>query len=346
MKAAVLRGVHDLRLEELPDPRPADNEVLIRVRAAGLCGTDVNMWRGTNDEGVFPFIPGHEWAGEVVEVGRDIRTLSVGDRVVAEPPIKCHVCSNCKDGMDPNRCTDLELCGFSWEYPGGLAEYTVSKEERLFKMPAGLSYGEGALVEPVAVAYHGVWGTGGGVAPHDRVVVFGAGPIGMFATLVCKASGAPVITVEPQSFRRQMVRDLGADVVIDPTAGDVAEQVLDHTGGRGATLVMECSGSDGARAATMDVVAKEGRIVLIGMAAERKVGIEIGKSIWQGATIIGSSGCPYFFPKTLTFMSRHLVDLTKVVTHRFPLTDALEAFELGKKGGKRSGDSAKILLIP
>lgn len=337
-----MRDVHDLRLEELPDPRPAANEVLIRVRAAGVCGTDVHMWEGTNTEGTFPFIPGHEWAGEVVEVGKDIKTLSVGDRVVAEVPIKCSVCPNCKDGMDPNMCPDFELYGFSWEYPGGMAEYTVSKEERLFKIPENVSYEEGALAEPVSVAYHGVWGSGGGAAPHDRVVVFGAGPIGLFAMVTCKASGAPVIMVEPQPFRQQMARDLGADVVIDPTAGDVVEQVLDHTAGRGATLVLECSGNNGALEATMDVVAKQGRVVLIGQSVGRKIPIEIGKTIFQGATIVGSSGSPYFFPKTLTFMSRRLVDLTPVITHRFPLTGILEAFELGKK----ASDSAKILLIP
>ena len=342
MRAAVLRGVHDLRLEELPAPRPADNEVLIRVKAAGVCGTDVHMWEGTNTEGTFPFIPGHEWAGEVVEVGKDVKTLSVGDRVVAEVPIKCRVCPNCKDGMDPNMCPDFELYGFSWEYPGGMAEYTVSKEERLFKIPDNVSYEEGALAEPVSVAYHGVWGSGGGAAPHDRVVVFGAGPIGLFVMLTCKASGTPVITVEPQSFRRQMAQDLGADVVIDPTAGDVVEQVLDHMGGRGATLVLECSGSNGALEATVDVVAKQGRIVLIGQSVGRKIPIEIGKTIFQGATIVGSSGSPYFFPKTLAFMSQRLVDLTPVITHRFPLTNILEAFELGK----RASDSAKILLIP
>jgi len=342
MRAAVLRGVHDLRLEELPDPRPADNEVLIRVKAAGVCGTDVHMWEGTNTEGAFPFIPGHEWAGEVVEVGKDVKTLSVGDRVVAEVPIKCRVCPNCKDGMDPNMCPDFELYGFSWEYPGGMAEYIVSKEERLFKIPDNVSYEEGALAEPVSVAYHGVWGSGGGAAPHDRVVVFGAGPIGLFAMLTCKASGAPVITVEPQPFRRQMAQDLGADVVIDPTARDVVEQILDHTGGRGATLVLECSGSNEALEATVDVVAKQGRIVLIGQSVGRKIPIEIGKTIFQGATIVGSSGSPYFFPKTLAFMSRRLVDLTPVITHRFPLTNILEAFELGR----RASDSAKILLIP
>jgi L-iditol 2-dehydrogenase len=300
------------------------------------------MWEGTNTEGTFPFIPGHEWAGEVLEVGKHVKTLSAGDRVVAEVPIKCRVCANCKDGMDPNMCPDFELYGFSWGYPGGMAEYTVSKEERLFKIPDNVSYEEAALVEPVSVAYHGVWGSGGGAAPHDRVVVFGAGPIGLFAMLTCKASGAPVSVVEPQPHRRQMARDLGADVVIDPTAGDVVEQVLDHTGGRGATLVLECSGSNGALGATIDVVAKQGRIVLIGQSAGRKVPIEIGQTIFQGATIVGSSGSPYFFPKTLTFMARRLVDLTPVITHRFPLSDVLEAFKVGKQ----ATDSLKILLMP
>jgi L-iditol 2-dehydrogenase len=342
MKAAVLRGVYDLRLEELPDSRPANNEVLIRVRAAGICGTDVHMWEGTNTEGTFPFIPGHEWAGEVVEVGEEVKTLSVGDRVVAEVPIKCRVCPNCKDGMDPNMCPDFELYGFSWEYPGGMAEYTTSKEERLFKIPDNVSYEEAALVEPLSVAYHGVWGSGGGAAPHDRVVVFGAGPIGLFAMLTCKASGAPVVVVEPQLFRRQMAQNLGAEVVIDPSTGDVVEQVLDHTDGRGATLVLECSGSNGALETTIDVVAKQGRIVLIGQSAGRKIPIEIGQTIFQGATIVGSSGSPYFFPKTLTFMARRLVDLTPVITHRFPLSDVLEAFELGKQ----ATDSLKILLMP
>jgi threonine dehydrogenase-like Zn-dependent dehydrogenase len=239
-------------------------------------------------------------------------------------------------------CPDFELYGFSWEYPGAMAEYTVAKEERLFTIPDNVSYQEAALVEPLSVAYHGVWGSGGGAAPHDRVVVFGAGPIGLLALLTCKASGPPVIVVEPQPVRGQMARDLGADVVIDPTAGDLVEQIFDHTGGRGATLVLECSGSNAALEATIDVVAKQGRIVLIGQSAGRKIPIEIGKTIFQGATIAGSSGSPYFFPKTLTFMSRRLVDLTPVITHQFPLADVLEAFELGQK----ATDSAKILLIP
>jgi L-iditol 2-dehydrogenase len=342
VKAAVLRDVHDLRLEELPDPQPADNQVLIRVKAAGVCGTDVHMWEGTNQEGTFPFIPGHEWSGEVIQVGKAVKSISAGDRVVAEVPIPCRICANCKDGMEPNMCPDFELYGFSWEYPGGMAEYTLAREERLFRIPDNVSYEEAALVEPVSVAYHGVWGSGGGAAPHDRVVVFGAGPIGLFAMLACKASGAPVITVEPQTFRQRMARDLGADLVIDPTAGNLVEQVLDHTGGRGATLILECSGSNGALAATFDVMAKQGRIVLIGQSAGRKVPVEIGRAIFERTTIIGSSGSPYFFPKTLTFMSRQLVDLMPVVTHQFPIDQIQDAFELSKSGV----ECAKILVIP
>jgi 2-desacetyl-2-hydroxyethyl bacteriochlorophyllide A dehydrogenase len=342
VKAAILRGVQDLRLEEVPDPRPADNEALIRVRAAGLCGTDVHMWQGTNQEGTFPFIPGHEWAGEVVAAGKAVNMVTVGDRVVAEVPIPCRICDNCKDGMEPNMCPNFELYGFSWDNPGGMAEYTLAREERLFKIPDNVSYEEAALVEPVSVAYHGVWGSGGGVAPHDRVVVFGAGPIGLFALLSCKASGAPVIVVEPQASRRKMAEDLGADVVLDPTAGNLVERVLDHTTGRRATMVLECSGSNGALAAMMDVVGKQGRIVLIGQSAGRKIPIEIGKAIFERTRIIGSSGSPYFFPKTLTFMSRRLVDLMAVVTHKFPLSEIVDAFELGKSGT----DCAKILVLP
>jgi L-iditol 2-dehydrogenase len=342
VKAAVMHGVHDLRWEELQDPSPSTDEVLIGVKAAGVCGTDVHMWEGTNQEGTFPFIPGHEWSGQVVEVGKDVKSLSAGDRVVAEVPIPCRTCDNCKDGMEPNMCPDKKLYGFSWEAPGGMAEYTVAREERLFKIPDNVSYEEAALVEPVSVAYHGVWGSGGGAAPHDRVVVFGAGPIGLFTMLSCKASGAPVIVVEPQAFRRQMAQDLGADTVLDPADGDLAEQVKQHTGGRGTTLVLECSGSNGALAATLDVIAPQGRIVLIGQSAGRKIPIEIGKAVFGRSTIVGSSGSPYYFPRTLTFMSRHLVDLMPVVTHQFPLSEIVAAFELGSTGA----NCAKILVLP
>jgi L-iditol 2-dehydrogenase len=139
-----------------------------------------------------------------------------------------------------------------------------------------------------------------------------------------------------------MAQDLGADAVLDPTQGNLVEQVMDLTRGRGATMVLECSGSNGAIAASLDVIGKQGRIVLIGQSAGRKIPVEIGNVIFQRTTIVGSSGSPYFFPKTLTFMSRQLVDLIAVVTHRYPLSGILDAFELGRTGT----GCAKILVLP
>jgi L-iditol 2-dehydrogenase len=341
MKAAVLRGVGDLRLEELPDPKPKANEVLIRVRASGVCGTDVHMWEGKNNEGTFPFIPGHEWSGEVLEVGKEIRSIKVGDKVVGEPFIPCGVCPNCRDGMAGVMCIQPEYYGFTWDTPGGFAEYVCTKEARLHVVPKSVGFEEAALIEPASVAYHGSWGGGGSVAPHDRVVVFGAGPIGLLSMLECQASGARVIVVEPIPYRRDMARKLGADVAIDPTPG-YKEQIMDETGGRGATLVLECSGSDAALADSIDIVGKQARIVLVGQSVGRKVPIEIGMAIWKATTIYGSCDSPFFFPKTLDFMGRRLVDLTQVVTHRFPLDRIHEAFELGKNASA----SGKIIIEP
>lgn len=341
MKAAVLRGVGDLRLEELPDPKPKANEVLIRVRASGVCGTDVHMWEGKNNEGTFPFIPGHEWSGEVLEVGKEIKSIKVGDKVVGEPFIPCGVCPNCRDGMAGVMCIQPEYYGFTWDTPGGFAEYVCTKEARLHVVPKSVGFEEAALIEPASVAYHGIWGGGGSVAPHDRVVVYGAGPIGLLSMLECQASGARVIVVEPIPYRRDMAKKLGADVTLDPTPG-YKERIMDETGGRGATLVLECSGSDAALADSIDIVGKQARIVLVGQSVGRKVPIEIGMAIWKATTIYGSCDSPFFFPKTLDFMGRRLVDLTQVVTHRFPLDRIHEAFELGKN----ASDSGKIIIEP
>lgn len=340
MKAAVLRGIKDLRLEEIPDPEPGHGEVLVRISVAGVCGTDVHMWSGTNFEGTFPFVPGHEWVGEVVKLGAGVRSLAVGDRVTGECFIPCRVCPVCKSGCAPAFCPDHDYYGFEWKANGGMAELHVSPEERLHKIPDALSDEEAALIEPVSVAYHSIWGRGDGVAPHDRVAIFGAGPIGLFAMQVAKVSGAQVVVVEPQAYRQEMARNMGADEIVDPTRQDFADRAMKLTGGLGFTLIVECSGSKAGIASTVDLVAADGRIVLTGQSMGVKIPIELGKTIWKHAHVIGSCGSPGFFPMTITFLSKHLVDVARIITHRFALDDVQEAFELGNKGTK----SGKILL--
>jgi L-iditol 2-dehydrogenase len=343
MKAAVLHGVNDLRLDDVPRPgTPGAHEVLVEITVCGLCGTDVHMWAGTNHEGTFPFIPGHEWTGRVVAVGSNVRHLKSGDRVTGEPFVGCGNCDVCHNGQGPAFCPNHLYYGFTPDTPGGLAEFHMSPAERLHKIPDNLSEEVAALTEPVSVAYHSVWGVGGGTAPHDRIVIFGAGPIGLFALQTCLTSGAEVIVVEPAPYRQQMAQSVGAKIILDPTSDNVEERVMDLTRGLGATKIIECSGSVEATAMTVDIVAVDGNIVLTGQSVGTKVPIEIGKTIWKHATISGYAGAHFYFPKTLAFMAKKLVDFEKVITHRFPIDDIAEAFDLCNRGT----ESAKVMIYP
>ncbi len=151
---------------------------------------------GKNFEGTFPFIPGHEWIGEVIEVGKEVQTLKIGDRVTGECVISCGVCPIYHNGGPPAFCKNNRYFGFTWDTAGGMAELHVSPEQRLHKIPDTISDGEASLVDPGSVAYHSIWGRRGGVASHETVAVFGTGPIGLFAVQIVKIAGATVIAVE------------------------------------------------------------------------------------------------------------------------------------------------------
>lgn len=341
MKAVVLKGVNKLVVEDVKVRKPVGDEVLVKIDVAGVCGTDVHMWAGTNNEGTFPFIPGHEWVGHVTEVGKDVRTLKVGDRVTGDNFIPCNRCDICKNGGIPHFCPDHEAYGYTPEGPGGMAEYHWSPEERLYKIPDNMSDELAALVEPVSVAYHAIWGRSDNIGPHDRVAIIGAGPIGLLATAISLITGAQVIVIEPQAHRIKMAKEMGAKIIIDPSKGDPVKEVMKLTNGLGVTRIIECSGSINGIAMTVDIISVDGIIVLTGQSIGTKIPIEIGKIIWKHALIIGSCGAPYFFPNTITFLSKGLFDFGKVITHRFPIDKAQEAFELGNKG-----TVGKILLYP
>ena len=342
MKVAVLHGVKDLRLEDRPDPKPGPDEVVVRITACGICGSDVNMWQGTNDEGVFPIVLGHEWVGEVVEVGSQAKQFKVGHRVVSEVTVACGRCVNCKNGFYPEFCTHSDVWGFHAENPGGMAQYHQANENRLHRVPDAMTDEEATLIEPLSISYHGVWDNAGGVRSEDRVVVFGAGPIGMLAMLLCKAAGAPVVMVEPQPGRRQLAMSLGADHVLDPTADGFESQARAHTQGRGPSLIIECSGNPAARAATLGLIGVQGRIVVLGITANRKVPLDVDQLIFKGARIIGSDGSGFSFPQALEFIARRDVDVAGVITHRMRLDDLNEGFALA--AGRN--DACKVLLQP
>ena len=348
-KALFMEGPNKLKLKEIKLPEKIEKgKVLVKVKVAGICGSDVECYLGHSKEGRYdigPYIPGHEWSGEVVEVGEDVKVIKKDDKVVSDVCYPCGVCDNCKDGLNPCYCPNMRETGFMPNAPGGMGEFLIMEECMLHTLPKEMSFEEGALVEPFSVAYHGIWGDGGYVDASDYVVVFGAGPIGLFASVVAKVAGAKVITVDPVAFRRTIAKEkIGVDSVIDPKAQDVKQAVLDLTEGRGANLVVECSGNDAAIAATVEVARHGGRIHFIGHSIGRKVPIEIGLSIWKGLRLAGECAAPRFFPRTIRFMARakQRINYTQIVKHKFPLEKFQNAFDLAVK---KKDEAVKILLM-
>lgn len=345
-----LEGIKKLSLREVDTPDTVNgNEVLVKVKAAGICGSDISCYNGHSKEGrydIAPYVPGHEWAGEVVAIGEKVKTIKVGNKVTGDCCIPCNTCANCKDGKNAAYCYNLKEVGFMPNAPGGMGEYLTGEESCLHVLPEELSYEEGALVEPFSIAYYAMWGYGSWVDASDVIAVTGAGPIGIAALAVGKTANAKVIVIDPIKFRRDRAKELKADLVIDSMKENVVDTVKQYTNGHGADMIIECSGTDAGIASTVEMAAHEGRIRLIGHSIGRKVPIEIGWSIWKGLDLHGHSGSPNFFPRTIKFMaqSKNVVDYIKIITHKFPIEEYKKAFELGDKG-KAGNDVMKIMFI-
>jgi threonine dehydrogenase-like Zn-dependent dehydrogenase len=333
-KNAFLHGPKDLRVTEVDVPDLKPGQILVKLHKSGICGSDVECYLGHSKEGRYdlgPYTPGHEWGGEVVAVAKDVTTLKVGDKVTGECANSCNRCEICKEGINNSYCTNWNEVGFMPSAPGGMGEYLVGEEQFCYKVPQEMTYLEAALVEPCSVAYYSIFGRDGYVSSTDDCVIFGAGPIGLFASTICKIAGAKVMLVEPIEFRRELAKKvIGVDVAIDPMKDSVEDVVMKETNGRGASFIVECTGSDGGVATTVDIAKHHGRIRFIGHSIGRKIPIEIGKAIWKGLNLQGSAGQPWFFPKTIKFMTRakSKIDYSKFVTHNFEFAKIHDAFDM------------------
>ena len=261
MRAALYYGPGDVRLEDIPEPDPTPGTVKVRSLHNGLCGTDLHQYFvGPMSPAPLPTVVGHEFSGEVVDVGRDVTSVAVGDLVAIEPLWPCGACGPCLDG-DPNLCWEV-LCHGLGGPGGGLSEFTVVREHMAHRLPEGLGPVHGALVEPMSVAYRAVLRA----EPHpgDVAVVFGAGPIGIGAYLALRALGVDDVTVvEPAPERRAAVGALGAARVLDPAATDVVDEVRDRTHGAGARVVVDAAGVPASFTAALGVASTRGRVVTV-----------------------------------------------------------------------------------
>jgi len=332
-KIAFLYGPRDLRIEERQLPPLKPNEILIRLKACGICGSDVECYEGRSAEGrydIAPYTPGHEWAGQAVEIGSGVTSIKVGNKVVGDCVLPCFNCANCKDGKMPSACLNMREVGFRPDSPGGMGEYMILEECYTHVIPDNWPYELGAWVETFNVGYWGVWGNGCDPDASDDCVIIGAGPIGLTASMVCKTSGAQVIVTDPIKSRRETILKYGADYAIDPTKPGYLGEILSLTNGRGPSVVIEASGSDSGIASVFDIAGPSARVGLIGHSIGRKVPVEIGKTIWKTLRISGSGGTSHWFPRTIRFLSRikDKYDFAALNTHHFNFRDIHKAFEV------------------
>jgi len=328
MRSAYLVALEKIELRRDPKPKPGPGEVLLRVRAVGVCGSDVHYFKNgrIGDNRVkFPFIIGHEFAGEVVQLGPGVTGLEKGTPVAVEPGMACGECFYCLRGRY-NLCPHMLFCGTPPTH-GAFREFMTYPARWCHPMPASMSFAEGAMLEPMAIAVHAV--DEGAVMPGDCVLIAGAGCVGLSVLAVAKAAGASkVIVSEPLAYRRRLAAKFGADVVVDPGRDDVAEAVMRETSGNGADVTFEAAGAEDTYNTCIYAARGGANVVFIGIPEADRIALDIHPARRKGLTIKNLRRFVHTYDRAARLAQTGQVDLQKLITHRFPLERTSEALEL------------------
>jgi len=341
---AILKSTADagFTIEEVPIPKPRRDELLVRVKRAAICGTDSHIYAWDEwSQGRIkpPLIVGHEFCGEVVEVGEDVEGFSVGDFVSAESHIPCGHCYQCRNEQQ-HICGNLKILGVDTD--GCFAEFVRLPAVCAWKNPEGMDHDIAAIQEPLGNSVYTVLEAD---VVGRSVCVFGCGPAGMFASAVAKSAGAyPVISVIKHEFRRKILQELGVDFIINKDE-DVEGLVMDKTGGVGVDVVCEMTGSQQAIDMGLSVVRKGGKFMAFGIPAGR---VECNLSegvVFKGVTIIGINGRLMFktWHKMQGLLLSGRLDPRPIITHRYRMEDIDEAMRKMKSPER---DVGKIVLLP
>jgi threonine 3-dehydrogenase len=333
-------------LVEVPVPTPGEGEVTVRAHATSICGTDLHIydWNEWAEHRItrLPMTFGHEVAGTIEAVGPEVHHLEAGVFVAAETHIACGQCSTCRTGR-AHICENLRILGVDTE--GAFAECLLLPAENAWTVGEGIHPDVASIMEPFGNAVHAAFGTGGGEdIATNAVAVIGCGPIGLFAVGIARSLGAwKVIAIEPNAYRREMATAMGADLLIDPADADPIAAVMEATKGGGAEVVLEMSGNARAIDQGTRMLARGGRMSLLGL-PDGPVTLDLNDQvIFKEARLQGITGREMFrtWQQTTTLLSTGRVDVTPVITHRFPLEKFEEAFAI-----TASGNSGKVILLP
>lgn len=343
MNAAIMDRPLSIDVRKVDIPVPGDNEALVKVHCIGICGSDVHYYEhGRIGRYVVekPIILGHELAGEVVQIGKHVKNVSVGDRVAVEPGVTCGRCQYCKSGRY-NLCPDVVFLATP-PVDGAWAEYIAIQSDYLFKLPDTMSYEEGALLEPLSVGFHAM--QRGNVKPFDRLLIQGLGPIGLLAAQAAKLFGVTEIyATDVVPYRLQLARELGVTEAIDARSENVGKRLDELTGGAGVTVIVETSGSAGAMADAVRLVNRGGRIVYVGLPTVDEIPIDLSRLIDAEIDVYGVFRYANTYPAAIQALQRSTLDIRKIITHRYPLSDIKEAVETART---QKDTSVKVMIYP
>lgn len=341
MQAGIYYGPCDIRLEDIEVPSIQATHVLIDTKSSGICGSDLHRYYGRWDQPDSKVATGHELSGVVVDVGNQVSNIHVGDRVCAECFSHCGICSYCKIGLY-NLCDDIQY--LSRVGPGGFAEYALLAGTSLFKLPDQVTFEEGALVEPLAVAYRAI--IQAQVTSQDRVAILGAGTIGLLCLAVAKSMGIGTTIISTKyEHQKKIAEKFGADHVLQVELQDIAHEIDAITQRRGVDGVVDTIGAAQTFKEAAQIVRKGGTICLVG-GYTAALNLFLGPIVSKELQIRGSCCYSYSdlvkdFDAAIDLIALHHVDAASIVTHRFPLHDITHAFSVA--ADKTSG-SIKVLL--
>jgi threonine dehydrogenase-like Zn-dependent dehydrogenase len=323
MKAAINTDLQTIVIDEVPIPQPGPGEVLVQVKATGLCGSDVDGYLGHHPMMKWPLILGHECSGVVAELGPGVEGWQVGDAVAVEPFFTCKTCPACLRGKY-NLCIDLKITGH--QVPGSLAEYTIAEACFLHHKPDNISFVEAAIAEPTSGSLHAVERCG--IRLGDFVVIIGCGTMGVLAMQHALNKGAEVFISEPSGFKRAVAEELGVHHTVDPAKQDLRERVRALTGSIGADCVIEAVGKPETLASTVGLVKRGGTIMLIGWSGNKTDPIDLTTITLDEMTLLGTLGFCHDFPVALKQMSQGKVKTLPLITHRLPLDRVEEGIQM------------------
>ena len=327
MKSLLLKEYNKLGIEDMPRPEPGPGDVLIRVAACGICGSDVHGYDGSSGRRIPPLVMGHEAAGSITALGRGVTKFKVGDRVTFDSTVYCGECIYCRRG-DVNLCDRREVIGVScgdYRRHGAFAEYIAVPERIVYKMPDRMSFPEAAMLEAVAVALHAV--SVSGVKPGDTVLVVGAGMIGLLTMQAVRVAGVGrVLIADIDETRLTLGELLGADEALRGTGGLIAEATMKRTGGVGADVVFDAVGRTETVAESIDSVRKGGTVTLIGNIAP-EVRLPLQKVVSRQIRLQGSAASSGEYPRAMELMASGRIQVRPLITAVAPLEEGPRWFE-------------------